>query len=283
MTMKTLTIDIKEYFTIQKDIIKDMIETFGNAPTLAVIQVGDLEASNRYIKNKKKDCEEVGIQFEWYHFPEEITTENLIMEITDLLPYVHAMIVQMPLPDHIDTEAVKMAISPDKDVDGLHPLSHFEPCTPRGIIDYLQMNDFDFDGKNVTIIGRSEIVGKPLARMLTDLNATVTLCHSHTKSLYTYLNRADLIICAVGQPNFLNCYSLHSKPIIDVGINVLENGKLVGDCFNTEDREVTPVPGGVGLLTRLALLQNVCSARYSELFEEIKKIDEAEDAHDNNK
>ena len=109
MTM-TLSIDIKEYFKIQKEIIKDMIETFGNPPTLAVIQVGDLEASNRYIKNKKKDCEEVGIKFEWYHYPETITTEELVSEIKDLCPYVDALLVQFPLPDHIDTTAIKLSI-----------------------------------------------------------------------------------------------------------------------------------------------------------------------------
>lgn len=278
MTM-TLSIDIKEYFKIQKEIIKDMIETFGNSPTLAVIQVGDLEASNRYIKNKKKDCEEVGIKFEWYHYPDTISTEELVSEIKDLCPYVDALLVQFPLPDHIDATAIKLAIDPTKDVDGFHPMSNFKPCTPLGIIDYLKMNNFDFEGKNVTIIGRSDIVGKPLAEMCLDLDATVTVCHSKTKTLWNHLNRADLIVCAVGKENFLNCYSLH-VPIIDVGINFTESGQLVGDCYNTDNREVTPVPGGVGLLTRLALLQNVCRARYTELLDEIEKIDKAETNND---
>lgn len=272
MATKTFSIDIKEYCEVQKEVIKDMIATFGNAPTLAVIQVGDDEASNRYIKHKRSDCEEVGITFEWYHFDDTITTEQLIQEITDLLPYVDAMLVQMPLPQHIDATAIKMAIDPSKDVDGLHPLSHFDPCTPLGIIQYCQMNDYDFSGKNVVILGRSDIVGKPLARMLTDLDATVTLCHSKTKSMWNYVNRCDLVITAVGQAGFLNCYSIH-VPVIDVGINFDENGKLMGDCYNTENREVTPVPGGVGLLTRLALLQNVCTAKYTELLAEVAKID----------
>ncbi len=272
MATKTFSIDIKEFCEVQKEVIKDMIATFGNPPTLAVIQVGDDEASNRYIKHKRSDCEEVGITFEWYHFDNTITTEQLIQEITDLLPYVDAMLVQMPLPQHIDATAVKMALDPSKDVDGFHPLSHFDPCTPLGIIQYCQMNGYDFSGKNVVIFGRSDIVGKPLARMLTDLDATVTLCHSKTRNEWNHIPNADLIVSAVGQAGFLNCYSIHI-PVIDAGINFDENGKLVGDCYNTENREVTPVPGGVGLLTRLALLQNVCTARYTELLAEVAKID----------
>ena len=166
----------------------------------------------------------------------------------------------MPLPDHIDETAIKLAIDPMKDVDGFHPASHFKPCTPSGIVDYLINGcNYDFEGKNVTIFGRSEIVGRPLADMLLKLNATVTLCHSKTRNVWNHINTADLIVSAVGKAGFLNCYAIH-VPVVDVGINFDENGKLVGDCFNTEHRDVTPVPGGVGLLTRVALLENTLLA-----------------------
>lgn len=259
-----LTKNIKDYCAERKIEIKDVIRRdfsdFVKKPTLAVFQVGNVEASTRYIRNKKKDCEEVGIKFEWYYFPEEITTEELVQEIKDLNDYIDGLIVQMPLPDHIDETAIKLAINPMKDVDGFHPDSRFKPCTPSGIVDYLTNGcNYDFEGKNVTIFGRSEIVGRPLADMLLKLNATVTLCHSKTRNIWDHINTADLIVTAVGKAGFLNCYPIH-VPVIDVGINFDENGKLVGDCFNTEGRDVTPVPGGVGLLTRVALLENTLLA-----------------------
>lgn len=152
-----------------------------------------------------------------------------------------------------------MTISPEIDVDGFHPLSQFEPCTPKGIIDWLIKGcGWSLSGKRVIVIGRSEIVGKPLAKMLTDLDATVTLCHSKTVGLDRIVEDkdVDLIVCAVGKPKFLDMKKINC-PVIDVGINFDENGKLVGDCWNIEGKEVTPVPGGVGLLTRVALLENV--------------------------
>lgn len=259
-----LTKNIKEYCSECKTAIKEIIEQdfsdFIKKPTLAVFQIGNNEASTRYIRNKKKDCEEVGINFEWYYYPEEITTNDLVQEIKDMNDYVDGLIVQMPLPDHIDVSAIKQAINPKKDVDGFHPNSRFRPCTPTGIIDYLIDGcGYNFEGKNVTIFGRSDIVGKPLADMLLELDATVTLCHSKTRNAWDHINTADLIISAVGKAGFLNCYAIH-VPVVDVGINFDENGKLVGDCFNTENRDVTPVPGGVGLLTRVALLENTLLA-----------------------
>ena len=259
-----LTRNIKEYCATKKAHLKETIEReFSEGvrkPTLAVFQIGDVEASTRYIRNKKKDCEEVGINFEWYYYPEEITTEELVCEIKDMTSYVDGLIVQMPLPDHIDETAIKLAIDPTKDVDGFHPMSWFDPCTPAGIVDYVSNGcNFDWTGKNVTIFGRSDIVGKPLADMLTRRDATVTLCHSKTRNAWDHISNADLIITAVGKAGFLNCYPIH-VPIIDVGINFDENGKMVGDCFNTENRDVTPVPGGVGLLTRIALLENTVLA-----------------------
>lgn len=263
MMIMILIKDIKEYCTERKTALKEIInKDFVNVkkPTLAVIQIGNNEASNRYIKHKKNDCEEIGINFEWYYYEEEITTIDLVKEIEDLLPYVDGLIVQMPLPDHIDISIIKNVIQPEKDVDGFNKLSFFEPCTPLGIIEYLENGcGYDFMGKNVTIFGRSDIVGKPLAKMLIDRDATVTLCHSKTKNKQMHINTADLIVSAVGKAKFLNCYSIY-VPVIDVGINFDENGKLVGDCYNTEFRDVTPVPGGVGLLTRLALLENVIAA-----------------------
>lgn len=258
--MMILTKNIKEYCAERKLKIKDEIardfSDFIKKPTLAVLQVGDIEASTRYIRNKKKDCEEVGINFEWYYYPVEITTEELVQEIKDMNDYVDGLIVQMPLPGHINETAIKLAIDPKKDVDGFHPMSQFEPCTPTGIVRYLIDGcDYNFTGKNVTIFGRSDIVGKPLAKMLTEMDATVTLCHSKSKDKWQFIETADLIVSAVGKPAFLNCYAIH-VPVIDVGINFDENGKLVGDCINTENRDVTPVPGGVGLLTRVALLEN---------------------------
>ena len=262
MTM-ILTRNIKEFCANKKAQIKEDIERdFVDAkkPTLAVIQVGNNEASTRYIRNKKKDCEEVGISFEWYYYEETISENELITEIKDLLPYIDGMIVQMPLPKHIDVDAIKLAIAPEKDVDGFHPMSWFNPCTPAGIIDYVVNGcGYDFTGKNVTIFDRSDIVGKPLAQMLTNRDATVTLCHSKSKDKWQFIETADFIVTAVGKPAFLNCYAIH-VPVVDVGINFDENGKLVGDCINTENRDVTPVPGGVGLLTRVALLENTLLA-----------------------
>ncbi len=262
MTM-ILTQNIKEFCAnkkarIKEDIERDFVEV--KKPTLAVIQVGNNEASTRYIRNKKKDCEEVGISFEWYYYEETISENELITEIKDLLPYIDGMIVQMPLPKHIDVDAIKLAIAPEKDVDGFHPMSWFNPCTPAGIIDYVVNGcGYDFTGKNVTIFGRSDIVGKPLAQMLTNRDATVTLCHSKSKDKWQFIETADFIVTAVGKPAFLNCYAIH-VPVVDVGINFDENGKLVGDCINAENRDVTPVPGGVGLLTRVALLENTLLA-----------------------
>jgi methylenetetrahydrofolate dehydrogenase (NADP+)/methenyltetrahydrofolate cyclohydrolase len=276
MTM-ILTRNIKEYCAERKAMLKTTIENnfpdFVKKPTLAVFQIGNVEASTRYIRNKKKDCEEVGIDFEWYYYPEEITTKELVQEIKDMNDFVDGLIVQMPLPDHIDVNAIKLAIDPKKDVDGFHPNSMFEPCTPFGIVKYLIDGcDYDFAGKNVTIFGRSDIVGKPLAKMLTDLDATVTLCHSKTRNAWDHISNADLIVSAVGKAGFLNCYPIH-VPVIDVGINFDANGKLVGDCINTENRDVTPVPGGVGLLTRVALLENTVLAAQMRRVEDESRTD----------
>jgi methylenetetrahydrofolate dehydrogenase (NADP+)/methenyltetrahydrofolate cyclohydrolase len=165
----------------------------------------------------------------------------------------------LPLPKHIDVKQVQKSIPPENDVDGFLNESEFEPATPKGIMDYLRYCEFDLCGKNVVILGRSDIVGKPLARMMTDADATVTLCHSKSR-IWDFMDSADLVVSAVGKAGFLNCYPIY-VPVIDVGINFDENGKMVGDVVNGEGRDVTPVPGGVGLLTRCALLDNVIRAQ----------------------
>ena len=250
--------DIKEFTKNWKSAISQSIKDSGINPALGIIKVGYNEASERYVRNKIKDCKEVGIFVMGQELPEDSTTEDVINSINNLATLCDGILVQLPLPEGISFEKVKNAIPADKDVDGFKLDSHFNPCTPLGIIKYLDYCDFNLDGKNVTILGRSDIVGKPLAKMMTDRNATVTLCHSRTKNYYQFVQTADLIVSAVGKANFLNCYPIH-VPVVDVGINFVD-GKLVGDCCNTECRDVTPVPGGVGLLTRCALLENVCRA-----------------------
>ena len=256
--------NIKDYTKLLKEDYKKRIASLSGAPKLAIIQVGNNEASNRYVKNKVKDCNEVGIEANVYYYPEDISEKELCEAISLDQYFYDGVIVQLPLPPHIRQEAVVAAINKDKDVDGFRVDSWFDPATPKGIMDYLKYCEFDLTGKNVVIIGRSDIVGKPLARMMTNADATVTLCHSKTKCMSEHLFIADLIVCAVGKANFLNCYSIY-KPVIDVGINFNGEGKLCGDCFNVENRDVTPVPGGVGLLTRCALLDNVICAKERQI------------------
>lgn len=251
--------NIKKYTAELKEQFKERIAVIGDAPRLAIIQVGNLEASNRYIKNKIKDCEEVGIIAEHYGFDNDITEVELAEEIRAIAEFADGVIVQLPLPPHIRSSIATAAIPAEKDVDGFRADSPYTPATPGGIMKYLRACEFDLTGKDVVIIGRSDIVGKPLAAMMTAADATVTLCHSKSK-LSHHLFNADLIVTAVGKAGFLNCYPIH-VPVIDVGINFDENGKLCGDCFNIEGRDVTPVPGGVGLLTRCALLENVIEAK----------------------
>lgn len=247
--------DIKEFTKNWKAALAEEVST-KNPINFTIIQVGENEASTRYVRNKIKDCEEVGIKTSLIKYPNDISENFLLDEICSEQKYADAIMVQLPLPAHISVKRVAAILDPKKDVDGFAINSLFEPCTAKGIMDYLKYCEFQFTGAHVVVIGRSEIVGKPVAKLLTDADATVTLCHSKTKDIDRFTHAADLIICAVGKEHFLNCYSLYC-PIIDVGINFNNEGKLVGDCFNTEDRLVTPVPGGVGLLTRCALLDNI--------------------------
>ena len=251
--------DIKEYITLLKRMYKYRISQLPDAPKLAIVQVGDVEASNRYVKNKVKDCQEVGIDVEVYAYPKDITEFELDDELTHLQEFFDGVIVQLPLPQHIRPSIATAAIPANKDVDGFRMDSWFKPATPKGIMDYLKYCEFDLCGKDVVIIGRSDIVGKPLAGMMTDADATVTLCHSKS-NIDKYLKTADLVVSAVGKAGFLDCYGFEA-PVVDVGINFDENGKLVGDCCGRGGVNITPVPGGVGLLTRAALLDNVITAK----------------------
>lgn len=250
--------NIKDYVKKLKIQLYERVKKLTQKPKLAIIVVGDNEASARYVRNKVADCHEIGIETGVYTYPEDIVEFDLMTELKDIQEHYDGVIVQLPLPPHIRSSEVIKAIDDNKDVDGFKVSSPFNPATPKGIMDYLNYCDWDPCGKDVTIVGRSEIVGKPLAHMMLAANATVTLCHSKS-DVWKHVRQADLVICAVGKEKFLNCYSIH-VPVIDVGINFDENGKLVGDCYNTDDRDVTPVPGGVGLLTRCALLDNVVSA-----------------------
>ena len=258
---------MKEYAEMRKAELKAEIAKHDRKPQLTIYQVGDDEASNRYIRNKIKDCEEVGIIACHVKCPEDVSAIDLILDIQKRQNYCDGIIVQQPLPEHMNVDAINGALTLRHDVDGFHPMSPYHPATAKGIVDYLEWRDFHFEGAKVTIIGRSNIVGKPLARMLTDKDCTVTLCHSKSRwsDIWNSVCASDLVICAVGRAGFLDCSSL-SIPVIDVGINFDEEGKLCGDCFvwNGTQRNVSPVPGGVGLLTRVALLENVVEAAYGK-------------------
>ena len=246
------------------------------APGLAVILVGEDPASQIYVKNKINACRRVGIRSCVYHMAYTATTGELIVQINELASdrTVHGILVQLPLPAHIDTEAVVEAVPPCKDVDALTPVNmgrlmlgacDLAPCTPSGIVKILQETVGSVSGARCTIVGRSSIVGKPLSMMLTHANATVTLCHSHTKDLCAHTQCADILISSVGKAGFITADMVKKGAVvIDVGINRLENGRLAGDvCFEEVLQKadaVTPVPGGVGVMTVTALLENTCRA-----------------------
>jgi methylenetetrahydrofolate dehydrogenase (NADP+)/methenyltetrahydrofolate cyclohydrolase len=254
--------NVKEYVDSKKQTLRDRVSQLPQAPKLAIVQVGNDPASMRYVRNKIKDCKEVGIDGDVYAYPENMTELELDDELNHLQEFYDGVIVQLPLPPHIRSSIATAAILPEKDVDGFRSDSNFNPATPKGIMDYLKWCEFDVDGKLVVVIGRSDIVGKPMAKLLLEENATVVMCHSHTEQddLNALIGLADLVICAVGKEKFLDCGRV-ACPVIDVGINFDESGKLVGDCFNKEGQDATPVPGGVGLLTRCALLDNVIKAK----------------------
>ena len=267
-------IDGKKISTEIKDETRDKVaelKAAGKEISLAVVQVGDNPASCVYVRNKKKACEYVGIKSVSHELPEE-TTEAELLELIDKLnndDTINGILVQLPLPAHMDENKVIDAISPYKDVDGFHLMNvgalstgqnGFISCTPYGIIQLLKRSGIEIAGKHCVVIGRSNIVGKPVAKLLLDLNCNVTILHSRTtkEDMAFYLKHADIIVVAVGKKHFITDQELKPSAIlVDVGINRFE-GKLYGDCApNLNVALQTPVPGGVGLLTRVALLENL--------------------------
>lgn len=259
-----------------RDDIAEFKAESGITPGLAVVVVGSDPASAVYVRNKHRACLDVGIESFQIEHPDGISEDDLLLKIDELNadPRIHGILVQLPLPDGISEERVIERISPEKDVDAFHPSNvgritignySFLPCTPAGIIALMDHYGIEIDGKRCTVIGRSNIVGKPMALLLTERNGTVTLCHSRTKNLKDICLESDIIVVAIGKPEFLTADMV--KPgaiIIDVGINRLESGKLVGDVKFDEVSQVasmiTPVPGGVGPMTITTLLKNTLLA-----------------------
>ncbi len=248
----------------------------GISVSLAVIIVGDDPASKVYVNNKKKACEKLGIVSLEYALPENTTIEELLALIDELnrRDDVNGILCQLPLPAHLDEEAVINAISPQKDVDCFHPVNVgrlytgngiFKPCTPAGVMEMLKYYNVEIQGRNCVVIGRSNIVGKPMAALLTAENGTVTLCHSKTKDLASHTKNADILVAAVGRPKFVSADMVkEGAVVIDVGIHRMENGKLCGDVDFDAAQPVagyiSPVPGGVGPMTIAMLMDNTVTA-----------------------
>ncbi|HAA25392.1 MAG TPA: bifunctional methylenetetrahydrofolate dehydrogenase/methenyltetrahydrofolate cyclohydrolase FolD [Ruminiclostridium sp.] len=248
----------------------------GVQPGLAVVIVGDDPASRIYVNNKKKACEEIGIRSFEYALPAETSEEEIIELIKTLNndKNVHGILVQLPLPQHVNSEKVLFEIDPDKDVDAFHPVNvgkimignyRFLPCTPAGVIEMIHRTGIDLKGSECVVVGRSNIVGKPMAMLLLHEHATVTVCHSRTRDLKSVCKRADVLVVAVGKPKLIKADFI--KPgavVIDVGTNRMENGKLCGDVDFDGAKGVasyiTPVPGGVGPMTIAMLMKNTVKA-----------------------
>lgn len=269
-------IDGKAISLAIKDELKEKaakLKAEGTEVTLAVIQVGNNPASTVYVRNKKKGCEYIGIGSLSYELPEETTEEELLSLIRELngRKDVNGILVQLPLPAHIDENKVIRTIDPKKDVDGFHPESvgalcigqpGFVSCTPAGVIELLKRSGISIEGKECVILGRSNIVGKPMALLMLRENATVTICHSRTKNLKEICKEADILIVAIGKPKMIDAsYVKDGATVIDVGIHRDANNKLCGDVDFASVEPVagaiTPVPGGVGPMT-IAMLMNNC-------------------------
>ncbi len=268
-------IDGKKISTDIKDELKEEVSKLkaeGREVTLAVILVGDDPASAVYVKNKKKACEYIGIKSLSYELPAE-TTEDELLELIEKLngdDTVNGILVQLPLPRHIDEKKVIRTISPKKDVDGFHPENvgalligepGFVSCTPAGIIELLKRSNVEIEGKECVVIGRSNIVGKPMGVLLLRENGTVTIAHSRTKDLKEICKRADILVAAVGKPKMITAeYIKEGAVVIDVGIHRMDNGKLCGDVdfddVESHVSKITPVPGGVGPMTIAMLMYN---------------------------
>ncbi len=272
---KDFAAQIKESARLEVEEIKNK---FNITPGLAVIIVGENPASQVYVRNKHKSCEELGIKSEVVTMPENTTKEELLNKIDELnaAKDIHGILVQLPLPDAIKnhSEEILNRINPLKDVDGFHPMNvgklvtgspALVPCTPAGCLEMLDLAGIEIEGKRAVIIGRSNIVGKPMLHLLMSRNATVTVCHSRTKNLSEVTREADILVAAIGKPKFVTADMI--KPgavVVDVGINRIAPKKLVGDVDFDAAVEVasaiTPVPGGVGLLTVAMLMKNVVKA-----------------------
>lgn len=271
----TEIIDGKKISLQVKDELKEkvaLLKQQGKVITLAVIQVGQDPASSVYVGNKKKACEYIGIQSLSYELEETTTQEELIHLVCELNQRedVNGILVQLPLPKHMDEDAVIQAINPLKDVDGFHPVNvgklsigekGFVSCTPAGIIELLKRSGIEIEGKECVIVGRSNIVGKPMAQLLLRENGTVTICHSKTKNLKEVTRRADILVVAIGKPKFIKAdFIKDGAVVIDVGIHRGEDQKLCGDVDYNEVAEkveaITPVPGGVGPMTIAMLMKN---------------------------
>ena len=269
-------IDGKAVSAAIKEQVRDEIARDNIKAGLAVVIVGNDPASRVYVNNKKKACEFCGIKSFEYALPEETTMEQLL-ELIDTLnadKNVNGILVQLPLPKQLDEKAVIERISPKKDVDAFHETNvgkimignySFLPCTPAGCMELIHSTGVDVAGKECVVIGRSNIVGKPMAMLLLHENGTVTVCHSKTKNLAEVCRRADILVAAVGKPNFVTADMVkEGAVVIDVGINRLENGKLCGDVKFDEVSEkasfITPVPGGVGPMTIATLMKNTLTA-----------------------
>ncbi len=269
----------KEISAALKDDLKAEVAALkeaGKSCCLAVIQVGCDPASSVYVGNKKKACAYIGIESRSYELPEETTEEELLALVAKLNAddTVHGILCQLPLPKHICEDHIIKAISPHKDVDGFHPQNvgalvigqqGFVSCTPAGIIELLHRSNIQIDGKHCVVVGRSNIVGKPMALLMLRENATVTVCHSHTKNLQEICKEADILIVAIGKPKFIDhTYIKEGAVVIDVGIHRGEDNKLCGDVDFDDvaghTGAITPVPGGVGPMTIAMLMKNCVEA-----------------------
>jgi len=266
-------IDGKSISLAVKQAVADEVETLsGRKPALAVIIVGNNQASRVYVNNKKKACEFCGFTSVEKAMPEETTQEELLAVIDELNrdDEIDGILCQLPLPSQIDEDVIVSAISPEKDVDGFHPvntgrlymgLDCFLPCTPAGIMEMLRYEGIEVAGRNCVVIGRSNIVGKPVAQLLLAQNGTVTICHSRTKNLAEITSKADILVAAVGRPAFVTADMVgEGAVVIDVGINRNAEGKLCGDvdfdAVAPKCSAITPVPGGVGPMTIAMLMKN---------------------------
>ncbi len=259
-----------------KEQTKELKEKYNIVPGLAVILVGDDPASLTYVKMKEKACKEVGFYSIVHHMPESISQEEIeeTIKMMNQNPNIDGILVQLPLPSHIDTTKILELIDPAKDVDGFHPynfgrlmqgLDTFAPCTPLGVIELLKEYNIDPKGLDVCVVGASNIVGKPMAALLLNANATVDICHIYTKDLQSHTKKADMVVVGVGKPNLITADMVKDGVIlIDIGINRLPDGKLVGDAdfeaISQKASYITPVPGGVGPMTIAMLLANTIKA-----------------------